>query len=300
MTMMTAVVVFTLLLLIVYLILFVRGLNRKKETEEVENAIDLLVNNEEQKYSEKNIFKFEHYIITKFNVPDDKIRTFVLAERAAVIALAVILYSFLGILGVTFFACIFIFIVMDNNKNDEIERSGVTHIQDTVAFMDFFTPQIASGSSATQAFNAYINKLDDDNQYKELLVEYINHKTDEDYSYETPELIKDITSVYEAALYNEKMGNSDYLYIIQEAKDTLFQKSVYYSDFNSKTLEVLKPIEMAYYIGVPAIAIMLYGSVGDFWFTIPGFITAIAVAVLFFCFKALCNKLAINTLHEIL
>ena len=299
MTILMAVALFTLLLLSVYLVLFVHGVNKRREMEEVGNAIELLAN-EGEKSTTRRTLRFERYLIFRFNVPEDKVATFLLAERAMIIVSAVLLYTFFGVLGITIFFCVVTFFIMDNSKREEIERSGVTRIQDTVAFMDFFTPLIASGSSATQAFNAYLTKLDNESPYKELLVEYIDRRSEEDYTYVTPEMIKDITSIYEAALYNEKMGSSDYLYIIQEAKDTLFQKSVYYSEFNSKTLEVLKPIELAYYIGVPAIAIMLYGSVGDFWFTLPGVLTAIAVAVLFFCFKALCNRLAIGTLHEIL
>ena len=43
-----------------------------------------------------------------------------------------------------------------------------------VAFMDFFTPQIASGISASQAFIKYIEKLEDDDEYKPLLAEYLD------------------------------------------------------------------------------------------------------------------------------
>lgn len=299
MNILMAVALLTLLLLSVYLVLFVHGVNKRREMEEVGSAIELLANDGEKRTT-KRTMRFERFLLSRFNIPEERASAFLLAERAMIIAIAVLLYTFFGVLGITIFFCAVTFFIMDNNKREEIERSGVTRIQDTVAFMDFFTPLIASGSSATQAFNAYLTKLDNDSPYKELLVEYIDRRSEEDYTYTTPEMIKDITSIYEAALYNEKMGSSDYLYIIQEAKDTLFQKSVYYSEFNSKTLEVLKPIELAYYIGVPAIAIMLYGSVGDFWFTLPGVLTAIAVAVLFFCFKALCNRLAIGTLHEIL
>lgn len=299
MNILMAVALLTLLLLSVYLVLFVHGVNKRREMEEVGSAIELLANDGEKRTT-KRTMRFERFMLSRFNIPEERASAFLLAERAMIIAIAVLLYTFFGVLGITIFFCAVTFFIMDNNKREEIERSGVTRIQDTVAFMDFFTPLIASGSSATQAFNAYLTKLDNDSPYKELLVEYIDRRSEEDYTYTTPEMIKDITSIYEAALYNEKMGSSDYLYIIQEAKDTLFQKSVYYSEFNSKTLEVLKPIELAYYIGVPAIAIMLYGSVGDFWFTLPGVLTAIAVAVLFFCFKALCNRLAIGTLHEIL
>ena len=245
------------------------------------------------------MFSFEQYIVDKLKLPRERVRLFVYMLRIVIMCLFVFSYFAFGTAGVAIFLAIGILFAMENKKKYEIEKSGITRIADTVAFMDFFTPQIASGASAEQAFIRYIEKLDDKNEYRRLILEYLDAKKNQDYSYKAPTMIKDIVSVYENAVYNEEMGSSNYLYIIKEAKADLFQKSVYYTDYNSRVSEVLKPIEFAYYIGVPFIIFILFGSIGDFWFTIYGVITSFALLVLFYAFKALCNRLAIKTLHEI-
>lgn len=299
MSMRLALVLSALFLLFVFLLLFVRGLNKKKEEEDVKNIIDVLSEDADKAYYVA-MTKPEKYFVSRFKIPAEKAKTFVYSVRLILALLAVVSFMMFGVIGIGVFIAAMIYVVMENSKKEEIERSGVTKIPITVAFMDFFVPQVASGSSSTQAFIKYIDKLDDKDEYKKLLTEYYDNKKNDNYSYKTPESIKDITSVYENALYNEQMGSENYLYIIQEAKADLFQKSVYYSDYESKVGEVLKPIEFAYYAGVPIIIALLYSTTGDFWFTIPGLITAIALIILFYMFKFLVNRLAIKTLKEIL
>lgn len=294
-----AMIAFSLILLAVFLILFVRGINRKKEEDDVKNVIDILASESDKKYS-ISMTRLEHYLVDKLKLQNDRVRAFVYTLRVLTVCLFIISYSVFGVIGVAVCIAAGILIVMENSKKDEIERSGITRIGKTVAFMDFFTPQIASGISASQAFIKYIEKLEDDDEYKPLLAEYLDAKKNGDYSYKVPDTIKDIISVYENAIYNEEMGADNYLYIIQEAKADLFQKSVYYADYNSRVGEVLKPIESAYIVGVPLIIFLLFGTVGDFWFTVYGIITAVILVVLFYAFKALCNRLAIKTLHQIL
>lgn len=286
----------SLIALALFLVLLVRGINRKKEDDDVKNVIDILSKNEVYTI---RMFSFEQYIVDKLKLPRERVRLFVYMLRIVIMCLFVFSYFAFGTAGVAIFIAIGILFTMENKKKYEIEKSGITRIADTVAFMDFFTPQIASGASAEQAFIRYIEKLDDKNEYRRLLLEYLDAKKNQDYSYKAPTMIKDIVSVYENAVYNEEMGSSNYLYIIKEAKADLFQKSVYYTDYNSRVSEVLKPIEFAYYIGVPFIIFILFGSIGNFWFTIYGVITSFALLVLFYAFKALCNRLAIKTLHEI-
>lgn len=286
----------SLIALALFLVLLVRGINRKKEDDDVKNVIDILSKNEVYTI---RMFSFEQYIVDKLKLPRERVRLFVYMLRIVIMCLFVFSYFAFGTAGVAIFLAIGILFAMENKKKYEIEKSGITRITDTVAFMDFFTPQIASGASAEQAFIRYIEKLDDKNEYRRLLLEYLDAKKNQDYSYKAPTMIKDIVSVYENAVYNEEMGSSNYLYIIKEAKADLFQKSVYYTDYNSRVSEVLKPIEFAYYIGVPFIIFILFGSIGDFWFTIYGVITSFALLILFYAFKALCNRLAIKTLHEI-
>lgn len=291
-----------MLIVIIFMIIFIAGLNRKKEKEEVKDVISYLseIDNNKNKYSGIKIFQFERYFVEKFNLEKDKIKLFIYAERMILLAAVILSYFLFGAVGICFCASAIVLMVLDSKLKDEIYRSGVTRIDKTVAFMDFFTPQIASGHSASQSFLKYIEKLPNDSEVKPLLIEYYDRKQENDYTYETPDTIKDITAVYENALYNEEMGADDYLYIIQQAKDDLFQKSVYYTDYNSKCGEVLKPIQLAYYVGVPVIIILLFGTLGSFWFTIWGWVTAIALVVLFLLFKIMVNKLAINTMREIL
>lgn len=279
-----------------FLIFFVSALNRKKSESDIKNVINVL---SENKSSVNTIF-YEQKIIEKLNLPEDKIKIFVYSERALLVLLIIMSYMILGVVGLGIFASVVILVMMDNKLKEQIYESGVTRINEVVAFMDYFTPAVSSGQSAKQAFMGYIQKLDPESSQRRLLIEYWNRKNENDYSYETPESINDITSVYENALYNEEKGVDDYLYIIEEAKADLFQKSVYYNDFNSRVNEVVKPVSFAYYIGVPIIIIMLFGMVGDFWFTFIGAITMVVLVILFFSFKYLMNKLTINSLHQIL
>lgn len=291
-----AMVAFAIVVVSIFMIVFIAMANKKKEEEEVKDVINSLSGG-------KATFKmmaFEALIVNKLNLPNSRARIFCYTLRVLLVALVVVAYIALGIVGLAIAASALILVVMEKKKQKSIEDSGVTHISETVSFMDYFVPQLSSGTSASQAFGGYIQKLDDDNPIKPLFLEYWDAKNSGDYSYETPERIRDIVSVYETALYNEEMGSEDYLYIIEEAKMDLFTKSTYYADYNSKVSEVLTPIEYAYYIGVPVIIILLLGSVGDFWYTIPGFVTAIVLVFLFFAFKSLCNRLAVKTIKAIL
>lgn len=293
-----AMVVFALVAVSIFVIIFIALANRKKEEEEVKDVIAAMSFGEDK--SSFKMMAFEALLVAKLNLPKSRARIFVYALRVLLIALIVVAYLALGIIGIAIAASALILMIMEKKKQKAIEDSGVTHISETVSFMDYFVPQLSSGTSASQAFGSYIQKLSDDNPLKPLFVEYWDAKMNGDYTYETPERIRDIASVYEIALYNEEMGSEDYLYIIEEAKTDLFTKSTYYADYNSKVGEVLTPIQSAYYIGVPVIIILLLGSVGDFWYTIPGFVTAIVLVILFFAFKALCNRLAIKTIQAIL
>lgn len=288
-----------IVVLTIFVILFVSKLNKNKDEEDIRDVIAGMASGND---FTKNIliFQYERYLLTRLDIPRKSIKLFLYAERILLVTFAILSFIFFGVLGVGVVVCAIILVIMDNKLKDEIYRSGVTRLEDTIAFMDYFTPQVASGNSATQAFLNYVNRMDDDNPKKAVLEEYYNRKRNRDLSYEVPDSIKDIVSVYENALYNEEMGSENYIDIIQEAKEDLFQKNVYYTEYQSKTGEVLKPIELAYYIGVPAIIVLLFGSFGDFWFTLAGFITMIALIVLFFLFKFFVNKLAIDTIREIL
>lgn len=296
-SLMIPLVILSLLFLAVFIILFIAGLNKREQEEQVKDIISTLSESENTYSVQMN--QFEHYLVSKFNIPMGRVRFFVYLLRFLGICVAIASYLYCGAFGLAIWIAGAILIIMESKKKDEIEKSGVTRIANTVAFMDHFVPQISSGASASQAFITYIQKLDEDNEYRDLLIDYWNAKKDENYVYETPNKIKDIVSVYECAAYNEEIGSTNYLGIIEESKTDLFQKSVYYADYCSKVGEVLKPIEAAYYFGVPIIIFLLLGTVGDFWFTFPGWCVALALSVLFFLFKFLCNKLAIDTLREI-
>lgn len=294
-----ALVFLSLLVLTIFMIFFVRGVNKKKEEEEVKDVITLLSDSNQAGYSIR-FFGYEELLINKLNIQRQYVKIFCYVTRTLLVLAVAIAYTVFGVLGIAIALAAVVLYLMDNKKKAEIEKSGVTRISDTVAFMDYFSPVIASGQSASQAMIGYIQKLEDDNPVKDLLIEYWNAKRNEDYTYVTPAKIKDVVSIYETALYNEEIGAEDYLSVIEEAKADLFQKSVYYSDYNSKVSEVLKPVEGAYYVGVPAIIFLLLGTVGEFWYTIPGWITAAVIVLLFFCFKYLVNRLAIKTIGEIL
>lgn len=285
-----------LLLIGVYLIIFFFMLNKKKSEHEVKNVLKTAIEDQD----EIKLFFIEQQLVNKLGVNENQIKFFIYSERILAIVLFIASFIMFGMVGLGIFVCIGIVILMDNKLKEEIYESGITRIGETVAFMDYFVPSINSGNSAYQAFLGYIAKLDPDSETRELLIEYRNHKVNRDLDYQTPQSIKTITSIYENALYNEEKGVEDYLYIIEEAKQDLFQKQQYYNDYQAKVGEVLTPISYAYYIGVPAIIFMTMGSVGDFWTTIWGLVATIILVLFFFLFKYLVNKLNINTVRKIL
>lgn len=189
---------------------------------------------------------------------------------------------------------------MDTQLKNQIADTGVNRIDDTVSFINAFTPQISSGKAAKQAFLSYIQSLPEESHTRVLLEEYVHAKDIGDYHYVTPAHISEMTTIYENALYNEEKGVNDYLYIIEEAKQDLFQKSEYYNEYKTRCNEVLRPIEISYYVGIPVIFIALFGTFHDFWFTPWGGAAAIIVLILFFLFKFTINRLNINTLHKIM
>lgn len=286
---------FVLALLFIFLVLLIKGSAKKLQSEEIKSVIQELT--EEQKNSK--MLDFEKALVEKLNISSEKIRWFLLAERLLIISCGILLYVIFGVMGIVFMAAIAIAIVMNGKVKNAINRSGITHISDTVAFMDYFVPQIAAGASAEDAFSKFIENLEVDSPTRPSLIEYYTAKKAEDLSYETPKDIRDITSVFENAEYNERLGSDNYLYIIEQAKTDLFQKAIYYQDYQTKVGEVIRPMKLAYYGIIPLIFLMLWGSVGDFWFTPVGWITGLIILVIFFFFNFLCNKLTIKTLTTI-
>lgn len=301
MTLSTTLMIMAMIALVLYLILIIRGVNREKQNKDIQDAIDAMTldNKSKLKYINK-IFRHERYLVNRLGIPEDRIRTFVYAERVLVICVVIASFMLLSYVGIAFCVCAVAYVIMNNQLKDAIEQSGVDRIQDIVAFMDYFSPQIASGSSSKQAFTSYVAQLPDDSKYKPMFIEYLQARQDDDYSYKTPAAIKDITDIYEIALYNEAQGTSNYLYVIEEAKSDLFQKFQYYTQYQADASRVIGPIEKAYCIGVPFITIIVYTSLGEFWHSPWGIVAAILLIVLFIAFKYLCNKLAIDTLDQVL
>lgn len=283
-------------LIAVYLIFMIFFLNKQKSESEVENVFDAVL----QKKNKIKLFYFEQVLVEKFNVNENQIKFFIYSERALIAVAVVIPYLIMGFVGIGIFACVVILILLNNQLRQEIYKSGINRIGDTVAFMDYFVPSINSGNSASQAFLGYINKLAKDDPNRELLIQYRNAKSNNDLRYETPEAILNITSIYENALYNEEKGVDNYLYIIEEAKRDLFQKQKYYTDYATSVNGVIKPIAAAYYVGVPFCIFMTMGSAGDFWYTIWGVIAVILLCIFFFLFRFLLNKLELSTIKKIL
>lgn len=287
---------FALVALFIFLIFVVKASTQKIQNVEIKSAIAELT---EEKKSHK-MLGFESALVSKFSIPPTKIRWFLIAERLLLVSSAVILYIVFGVMGLVFVAAIAMAIIMNGKVQNEINKSGVSRIGETVAFMDYFVPQLAAGASSEDAFSKYMELLSPDNPLKPLLVEYYIARKSDDMNYSTPEEISDITSVFENAEYNEKLGSNNYLYIIEQAKADLFQKATYYQDFQTRIGEVIKPMKLSYYVIIPLIFLMLWSSVGDFWFTPLGWVVGVILLAIFFAFNFFCNKLTISTLRTIL
>lgn len=286
-------------ILVAFVIAFIVMANKRQKESEIQDAFDSLgiIGGDKNK---RKMFFFEMRLVEKFSIEDSHLKMFLLLERIIIVALCMILYIIFGVVGFAFIGCLAVWVIMDNKLKMKIYDSGITRIDDTIAFMDYFVPSIASGKSAIQSFTSYIEKLDPESNIYRLLTEYWDRKVSNDYTYTTPDAIKDICSVFENAQYNEDKGVDDYLYIIEEAKADLFQKSTYYADYNSRMKEAIVPTSAAYYVGVPVITLMLFGTFGDFWFSEWGLVAAVMLVILFAAFQWLINKLSTDTIEEIL
>lgn len=291
------------IIVIVLLICWVVGsalfLTRKRKEAKVKDILTELSTQGDGEIKIK-MSAIERALITKLHIKSSKVRAVVWTIRLLFLGLAAVLYGVFGFMGICFCLAAVAYMLMDAQLKNQIEETGVNRIEDTVSFINAFTPQIASGKSAKQAFLSYTQSLPVESHTKELLQEYIEAKDSDDYSYVTPTFISEITTIYENALYNEEKGVNDYLYIIEEAKADLFQKSGYYNEYLTRCNEVLRPIEISYYIGIPVIFIALFGTFRDFWFTPWGAVAALIVLGLFLAFKFTINRLNVNTLHKIM
>lgn len=285
---------------VIYAIISVIIVTRKRNEAKIKDVLTELSNEGDTETIHMKMSGPEQFIVDKFHIKNTQVRYFVWTMRIIAIAAACLTFIIFGFMGIAFCGALLIWSIMDTQLKNQIAATGVNRIDDTVSFINAFTPQISSGKAAKQAFLSYIQSLPTESHTRILLEEYVHARDIGDYHYVTPAHISEMTTIYENALYNEEKGVNDYLYIIEEAKQDLFQKSEYYNEYKTRCNEVLRPIEISYYIGIPVIFIALFGTFHDFWFTGVGLVAALLVLGLFLLFKLTINRLNINTLHKIM
>lgn len=246
------------------------------------------------------LFFYESQLLDRLNVNPNQVRIFIYIERILLVVLFVLSYFFIGFLGLGFVGAIAINFFFNDKTKKLIAEEGVSDIQPTLDFINFFCPTVIGGAATEQALLKYIQRLSDDDIYKLLLTEYYaSKKEDGDLGYKIPDRIKIITEVYENASYNEELGIEDYLDVVEEEKKALFKKQKYYGQYQNEYNSVVNPIKMCYIVLLPLIVLMTISMTGDFWNTIFGFFTLLVVLVIYAVFQLLLYNLNKSTIKNI-
>lgn len=226
----------------------------------------------------RKTFAFEQMLQRKLNIPEDKMPVFVVWERIAIAAIAIVAIYQLRGLAVAIFGAFAVAFFADASYKGMIQKSGITSIPEIVNFINNFIPKLTSGESADQAFLNFVHSVG-----SESLLDYYQNQDNPDFV-PASEADSQIIEIYNVAKYNESIGTDNYTTILQDMLKDINQKQTYYNTFNARIGEI-KPVSWAYYIGVPVLIWVSFSNTGDFWTGVGGWIVSLALLGLFALFK---------------
>lgn len=280
----------------VYVIVVIIGYNKQRILLKTSKVFETMT----QKDKQMKLFFIEKNIIEKLNIKAERIKPFIYLERFVIISAIIISYFIVGFVGFGFVLGVVVNLYFADKTRQLIDSEGLENIAPTLDFINFFCPTVVAGSSTEQALLKYIKKLDDDNIYKQDLMEYYTALKEDNLAYHTPEKIKDIVEVYSNAAYNEELGIDNYLAVVDEEKDSLFKKQNYYNKYKNEFDSVINPIKISYTVFLPIIVFLTLNMVGDFWKTVLGLIVILVVVIIYVAFQRLLFNLNKSTIEKIL
>lgn len=236
---------------------------------------------------------FEKKILEKINIPKRHEKTAVYIIRFAIIFAVIYCVASLGYWLTTLIACALLIITFANIQNKKtVEATGITYIEDVNIFLDSFIPAIASGKSNEQAMLQFVDAQGDEN-----LFNWWMNKDNLSNQIVVENKWKRIIEIYNMVKFNEERGISNSLPIVEEMQKDISTKQKYYNDYKAKMGEI-KPIVLSYYFGVPFIIMTSWSNTKEFWFSTGGLICCFVLAVLFFIFEMLINKIKKSTIES--
>lgn len=274
-----------LLVILIYIITIIYYIQHRNKIKD----LDQFINEDRMEYS--RMFYLEERILKSLNIKPGKIKPVLWTIRIIVFgAIGVLLYMLRGV-ALTLVGGLAVTLIFDDLYKKAVHDSGITNVSIVTNFLNYFIPHINSGNSADQSLLAYISYSG-----LEPLEEFYQRRGEP--GYEIPTEIKQIVDIWDIAKYNEEKGISDYTYILNEISKDMSQKQTYYNSFVSRISEI-KPIEISYYIGVPAMIFMSFSQTYDFWMGVGGAICSVVILILFTVFKFLIYKLQKSTIETI-
>lgn len=281
------------LLIVVFTILFVvlvaRLFTKKQRSSIIDEAFASTTSGIVKLPKMMNI---ERRIAEKFNLTSPhQIHVYLIAERILVAVAFVSVFVLLNWAGVALLLCGVSILVFQDMGKQAIYESGVESIGEIMSFINYFVPSIIAGNSATQAMSKYVEESRNDH----LREWYMNNSE----SFVPDGNIKDIINIYHVAVYNESLGNNNFINILEEIQRDYTQKQRYYTNFITNMAKI-KPIEWSYFAGIPALLILGYSQTTEFWGGFGGMICGLLLAGMFCMFQFFTFRLRKSTITKIL
>lgn len=249
------------------------------------------------------IFSFEEKIMKKLGVPKERWQLFSVVIKLAVIVIALITYKAVGWLGLVVAGCVFVNLYFSDKLAKLLRESNVESLDVTLDFITIFKAEVSGGSSTLIAMQKYISQLESNRGWdKQFLNSYIDNpsitKLYDKYDYAHLNMV---LYIYNMASYAEEKGYSDSIEgTIENIRENIIKKKRYYNQYVAKSSEIIRPITVSYYIGIPFMVFTVMDTTNGFWETWIGLIAAIVMLAIFVGFRFSVFKMSKSTMEGIL
>ena len=249
------------------------------------------------------VFSFEEKIMQKIGIPKERWQLFSIGIKVILFLVAILSYKAVGWLGLVIVSCIAVNLYFNDKLAKLLRESNVESLDVTLDFITIFKAEVSSGSSVLIAMQKYIVQLESTRTWdKQFLNNYIDNpsivKLYDKYDYAHLNMVM---YIYNMAAYAEEKGYSDTIETtIENIRNNIIKKKRYYNQYVAKSSEIIRPITVSYYVGIPFMVLTVMDSTNGFWTTFVGLIAAIVMFAIFFGFRFSVFKMSKSTMEGIL
>lgn len=249
------------------------------------------------------VFSFEEKIMQKIGIPKERWQLFSVGIKIVLVLIAILSYKAVGWLGLVVVACIAVNLYFNDKLAKLLRESNVESLDVTLDFITIFKAEVSGGSSTLIAMQKYIAQIESSRMWdKQFLNNYIDNpsiiKLYDKYDYAHLNMVM---YIYSMASYAEEKGYSDTIETtIENIRNNIIKKKRYYNQYVAKSSEIIRPITVSYYIGIPFMVLTVMDSTNGFWTTFVGLIAAIVMFAIFFGFRFSVFKMSKSTMEGIL